>query len=93
MRDSGPTAVMRMEDRQIEQLLHVIGKAVGRSDPGEPLSAVPGTAQAGIRARLEVLAVHNHKEENILYPLLNQSLPKDETSALLDRIKESSAYV
>lgn len=78
MKDAGPTAVMRMEHGQIKQLLQSIGEAVGKRDPGE-----------SVKALVEVLTAHNHKEENVLYPWLDQSLSGEEASDLLDRIKES----
>jgi iron-sulfur cluster repair protein YtfE (RIC family) len=78
MRDAGPTAVMRMEHRQIKQLLAFIEQAIGQRDAAE-----------SARALVEVLTAHNHKEENILYPWLDQSLSGGEASALLNRITNS----
>lgn len=80
MRDSGPTAVMRMEHRQIKQLLQTIGEAVGERSPAEAVSAL-----------IEVLTEHNEKEENILYPWLDESLSREEASTVLDRIRQSQA--
>lgn len=77
MRDMGPTAVMRMEHRQIHQLLESIGRGIG------PQSAAPA------RELVEVLTAHNHKEENILYPWLDESLTEQEISTALDRIRKS----
>lgn len=78
MRNSGPTAVMRMEHQQIKQLLKTIGERIGSPDTGESAKNL-----------VEVLMVHNQKEENILNPWLDQSLAEGERSALLDRIKGS----
>ena len=78
MRDSGPTAVMRMEHQQIEQRLQAIGEAIGKHDPGESVDAL-----------VAVLTAHNQKEENVLYPWLDRSLSEAEASALLDRIGRS----
>ena len=80
MKDSGPTAVMRMEHQQIKQLLQTIGEAVGERHPAEAVSAL-----------IEVLTEHNQKEEHILYPWLDQSLSAGEASAVLDQIRRSHA--
>lgn len=80
MSNSGPTAVMRMEHRQIEQHLQSIREAIGR----------PETARFA-RSLLEVLGSHNHKEEAVLYPWLDQSLPDEEVTSILDRIRTTQA--
>ena len=80
MRDSDPTAVMRMEHQQIKQLLQAIFETVEESDPSERVNAL-----------VEVLTAHNQKEESILYPWLEQTLPEGESLALLDRIRKSGA--
>lgn len=79
MRDSGPTAVMRMEHRQIKQLLETIRGRIGNSGVAEPAKGL-----------VEVLTAHNQKEESILYPWLDQSLQETERDALLGRIKETA---
>jgi regulator of cell morphogenesis and NO signaling len=77
MRDAGPTAVMRMEHQQIQQLLQAIEERIG-------LPEVNDLA----RDLLEVLTAHNQKEEGVLYPWLDHSLTEEERALLLRRIEE-----
>lgn len=76
MRDSGPTAVMRMEHEEIKQHLQRISETIGKSESDIAVSAL-----------LHVLSAHNHKEENILYPWLDQSLSEEEATDALSKIK------
>lgn len=78
MRNSGPTAVMRREHEQIKQLLETIRGRIGKPGVTEP-----------VKNLAQVLAVHNQKEENVLYPWMDQSLQETERNALLGRIKET----
>ncbi len=72
--DHGPTSVMRVEHRAIEQLLADLRDAVGAGvRPGE-------STRDELR---DVLAAHNGKEENVLYPLLDRSLTPAESDALV----------
>ncbi|MCA9398937.1 MAG: hemerythrin domain-containing protein [Candidatus Omnitrophica bacterium] len=63
MKDCGPTALMREEHRQIKEYLEAVHKKVQRNDP-----------DSGEEENLlwELLKQHNHKEENILYPAIDQ---------------------
>ncbi len=79
MRDVGPTAVMRMEHQQIKQFLQAIAGKIGTDISAE--------AQ-GLE---NVLSAHNHKEENVLYPWLDQMLTAPEAKGLLDRIQGTPA--
>jgi len=59
----GPTQVMRWEHQQIRGFLEAIaGKLAAGTD-------ATGDDEAGL---LAVLGPHNHKEENILYPMIDQ---------------------
>lgn len=80
MRDAGPTAVMRMEHEEIKQQLGRMGGAIGKPD-----------LVAAIHALGDVLGPHNQKEEGVLYPWLDQSVPEAEKSAALDRIRRLQA--
>lgn len=66
MRGSGPTEVMRMEHRQIKEFLEEIhtkllgGELEGIDKPENNL--------------LDILDLHNQKEENILYPSIDDLL-------------------
>ena len=78
MRESGPTAVMRMEHRQIKEALEQIHLKVREenSDSG------------GEETRLlQILSEHNRKEENILYPMVDRFVSEPERKAVFDRMK------
>lgn len=62
MRDSGPTAVMRLEHRQIKACLDALHDKVRAADPD---------CDAQEKALLSVLGEHNMKEEHILYPAID----------------------
>ena len=75
---AGPTGVMRMEHSQIRQLLDELLAAVRARE----LDASLGNIET-----LHLLSQqHNAKEEGILYPLADRSLP-DGTDDLMDRLR------
>lgn len=80
MKDSGPTAVMRMEHTEIKSLLDQIrGKIkAGDFDTGEMENALD-----------TILRSHNNKEESVLYPWIDQAVEdaKDKKK-IFDKIKE-----
>lgn len=60
MHDSGPTFVMKMEHKDIHELLdRILAAADARDEAG---------VDEGVDAFTNILANHNMKEENILYP-------------------------
>jgi hemerythrin-like domain-containing protein/uncharacterized protein (DUF2249 family) len=63
--DQGPTAVMRMEHRMIEERLAQMKDAAERG------VRPPETVRAELRAILEP---HDEKEEHVLYPMLDRAL-------------------
>lgn len=76
--DGGPTAVMRVEHRAIEALLEDMREAVARAvRPAEP-------TRADLRA---LLHQHNVKEENVLYPMLDNALDPRESDAVVFRFQ------
>ncbi len=77
MRDSGPTAVMRTEHRQIEHCLNTIY---------EKLQAGDMDVAADAEQVLLILKHHNHKEERVLYPGIDQLLSTEETAAVFDEM-------
>lgn len=78
MRESGPTAVMRQEHRQIKDFLERIHNTLLKADTQtDPL-------QKGL---LEVLSAHNQKEEDILYPWIDHALSEVEIKEALDRME------
>lgn len=75
---SGPVQVMLMEHTQIRDLLGQMAAAVAQKD-AEEYSGLSETL-------LMVMQQHNHKEENILYPIMDQILAR-EREALLGRMQ------
>ena len=84
MSGMGPTAVMRMEHRQIIQLLEAIRHKLERRDLAKD------TEEAALVA---LLGAHNLKEEHILYPLMDEHLSDEERRGIfakMDQITEDS---
>ena len=75
---AGPVHVMLMEHAQIKELLRQMGAAVERKDAQE----YGGLSET----LLMVMQQHNHKEENILYPITDQILA-NQREALMGRMK------
>ena len=72
----GPTEVMRLEHSQIKQLLERIRQDI-----------TSGTDSAEYEQRLlSVLGEHNWKEENILYPAMDNQLTSRQLAEVFDRI-------
>ncbi|HLH75990.1 MAG TPA: hemerythrin domain-containing protein [Candidatus Binataceae bacterium] len=74
---AGPTAVMRMEHRQLEVLLQALAAGVhgGASDRlGEHAAALSS-----------LLDSHDKKEEGMLYPMMDRVFDEDDGLALLAR--------
>ena len=81
MYDAGPTAVMRMEHRQIESFLKEIGEKL-------LAEGMEGVNEAEISV-LEVLGSHNQKEENILYPAIDNLTSEQEKENAIKRMMET----
>lgn len=75
---SGPVQVMRMEHAQMNDLLEQMGAAVAARDANE----YGGLSET----LLVVMQQHNHKEENILYPIADQVLAA-QRDAVIDRLR------
>lgn len=71
---TGPVQVMLMEHEQIKELLKQMGEAVERKD-AQKYGGLSETL-------LMVLQQHNHKEENILYPITDQILAAQRETVL-----------
>ena len=78
MYDSGPTAVMRMEHRQIKGFLEQIHNAISSGNL---------KTEEFEKGLIEVLTAHNNKEESILYPWIDNSISEDERQQSLLRMK------
>jgi iron-sulfur cluster repair protein YtfE (RIC family) len=81
MHDTGPTAVMRMEHRQIRSFLEEIGEKALDGEFEEI-----DEAEIGL---LEVLGAHNQKEENILYPAIDSLTSEQEKEQAITRMTDS----
>lgn len=72
MCDSGPTAVMRTEHKQIKDFLKKISSNLMKGDT--QIDDLMG-------GLVEVLIEHNNKEEEILYPWIDSSVSEQEKKA------------
>ena len=77
MRDVGPIIVMRHEHQQIKYFLNLIDIELQEREQA------PEPEEAGL---LEVLEVHNWKEEHILYPAIDQCVTPEERRQVFDRM-------
>jgi regulator of cell morphogenesis and NO signaling len=78
MEEQGPTAVMRMEHRQIKGFLEQIHDHIAKKE----------TDTDGFEQDLvETLAEHNRKEETILYPWIDRCVSGREAETLMTRMK------
>ena len=78
MSDAGPTAVMRMEHEQIRRLL----------DAGRVPSGRDEFARIAVELA-SLLAMHNRKEELILYPWMDRELTADQIAQAFQRMRAS----
>lgn len=78
--EQGPTSVMRFEHEQIKKALHQISDSFNSEQPRDE-------SAEGILT--EVLVQHNIKEENILYPMLDQMLNSEELVTIFNKINKT----
>ena len=79
MSDSGPSLQMRVEHEQMQPVLQQMQDAAATGD---------GVAyQRAAQALHEILIPHNLKEEQMMYPMLDDAMGAD-AQALLDEVKE-----
>ena len=79
MSDSGPSLQMRVEHEQMQPVLQQMQDAAATGD---------GAAyQRAAQALHEILIPHNLKEEQMMYPMLDDAMGAD-AQALLDEVKE-----
>lgn len=81
MQYGGPTQVMRLEHEQLKTLLKSLEEKMKQEEPGDDDEET---------VLIELLAQHNHKEENILYPMIDQSITEEERREVFRKIKASS---
>jgi iron-sulfur cluster repair protein YtfE (RIC family) len=72
MKESGPTMVMREEHRRIGALLERIHDKVRNADP---------SSYDDEEMLMEILEAHNLKEEEVLYPAIDQIATESEVAA------------
>jgi regulator of cell morphogenesis and NO signaling len=77
MRNEGPTAVMRIEHRQIKELLERIRSKIETKDTNT------GDLETSL---MEILSAHNQKEEGVLYPWFDSSLSTSEREEALAKM-------
>lgn len=80
MREVGPTAVMRMEHRQIKEHLEKIRAMIAGKDTA---------TIAQENSLIQILTAHNEKEEGVLYPWFDDSLSTREREEAFSKIKAS----
>jgi len=74
----GPTQVMRWEHREIRKYLDEILKKLAHNDDTE-------VEESGLQS---VLCPHNHKEENILYPMIDQVTGAEERKQIFAHMRQ-----
>ena len=79
MFETGPTAVMRMEHRQIKEFLEKIHDQILKGETSKIDELEKGL--------IEVLTAHNQKEESILYPWIDDSLSETERENVFTQMK------
>jgi regulator of cell morphogenesis and NO signaling len=83
MRDTGPTAVMRMEHRHIKDFLAAISEKIQTEQ-------LEGIDEAENRL-LESLGSHNQKEEAILYPTIDNLIGAQGTEQVIAKLNKISS--
>lgn len=78
----GPTETMRVEHEQMRGLFAEMRAALEARDAAEYLGAA--------RILLALLQTHNAKEENMMYPMLDEALGED-AAALLEQVQTAMA--
>lgn len=76
--EGGPTTVMRAEHRQIRELLEAIHDKVVSKNPDSDREE---------QALLEILRIHNAKEERVLYPAIDGVTRPDERAELFRQLE------
>jgi len=82
MHDTGPSVVMRMEHRKIKDFLEKIHDSIARGE-----NKVEGLENDLV----EVLTEHNNKEENILYPWIDNETSEQERNEAFTKMENLPA--
>lgn len=78
MTESGPTAVMRMEHREIKGFLDKIHEHVAKASP---------ETDEFENGMLDVLKPHNDKEESILYPWIDDAVDDNKRKSMFEEMQ------
>ena len=81
LKESGPAVVMRLEHQQIKEALKLIHKKVQQEDP---------QSDGEEAVLLSALTKHNAKEENMLYPMIDQLLSEEERKSVFLQMENLS---
>lgn len=84
-RGAGPTAVMRVEHRQIEAVL----EALEKYHTAETCATIIQTIESQPVHPSALFTSHDAKEENVLYPLADRALPAHEVHKLIRAMQAS----
>lgn len=76
MSQGGPSVQMRVEHEQMQPILARMQSAIAAQDASEYISAS--------RALFDILVPHNLKEEQMMYPMLDQAVGDDAPTLLAD---------
>ncbi len=78
MKDIGPTAMMRHEHVLIKEALEALHSKVSQNNPD---------SDAEEKILIDILSSHNYKEENILYPAIDQMMTAEEKQILFQQME------
>ena len=84
----GPTTIMRDEHEQLRSLLARMGEALAPAAGGDPAAADLSAYADACETFLILMEQHNMKEEEVLYPMMDDALGA-ETQALLQQLLTS----
>lgn len=82
----GPTDVMREEHRMLKKELRKLRTATGKLGPGRPTAATLRAVRASAQSVIQKFVNHIHKENNILFPLVQKFLTRDALREIARRL-------
>lgn|SRR3989338_2138577 len=80
MKNEGPTAVMRMEHRQIGEALEQLHNKIRQKDTN---------SEQEEKCLISLLSEHNTKEERIMYPMLDNISSEEERNGVFERMERT----
>ena len=81
----GPTQIMRTEHRELSRQFHRLRAAVEKINKGRDSRAVQNLAETG-REVVQVFVNHIHKENYVLFPLVQKFLNKQELRQIAEKM-------